>query len=315
MTVGGEDLQRGAWTIEKFKWRVQSAEDLEQSRASRFRPEWRTILLGYFGLRPGMQVLGVGCGPGTLAPYLAEGIAPGLVTGLDLDEEFIARAQQKAARAGSQHVRYVAGDAYALPFATGSFDAAVSYTGIGVLADPPRAVAEMVRVCRPGGSVSIAESVGGPNGIRFAGVDSLGSEEYPGARRFHELYALLVAGHGRPAPGVGSRRWPAKALMGLLAGAGLESIELNAWGHVEAADDVRVLDEARRAQRLREFESLREWLSWLRDVGDFSHLGPAEIDELTVLGKRRLDWSLERPLWDWEASLSVVAHGFRSGGN
>lgn len=298
--------------MDTFHWTIQSAEDLEQSRANRFRPEWREILLSYFGLGQGMNVLEIGCGPGTLAPFLAAGIAPGTVTGLDLDADFIARARQKAERDGLQHVRYVVGNAYALPFENATFDGVLSYTGIGVLADPPRAVAEMVRVCRPGGPVSIAEGVGGPRGITFAGVDSLEQAAYPGANRLHELYARLVAGHAGPAPGIGSRRWPAKALAGLLAGAGLESIAVNAWGHVEAADDARVPDEARRTQRVREYEMLGAWVTWLVDSADFSHLSPAEFDELMELAKRRRDWSLEHPLWDWEASLSVVARGYRA---
>ena len=299
--------------MDRFRWSlIQSAEVLEESRASRFKPEWRQTLLGYLGLRPGMQVLEVGCGPGTLAPYLAEGVAPGSVTGVDLDEEFIARAREKASAAGQGGVRYLVGDAYALPFADGSFDAVTSYTGIGVLEDPRRAISEMVRVCRPGGPISIAEAVAGPGGIVFSGIDHLeGHEPYPGAQRLRELLGALRSGYPTGVPGIGSMAWPVRALWALMAELGLEALELNAWGHVMAADDRRTPVEVRRRHRELEHEQLTAWVDELIACGDHSVLGKSDLLELRGLLRRRQDWSMTAPLWDWEGSLSVAALGYK----
>lgn len=232
----------------EFDWStVQSAEVLEESRAYRFQPEWRPLLLQFLGLAPGMHVLEVGCGPGTLAPYLAEAITPGRVTGVDLDAGFIARARKKAALAGVTNVEYVVADAYHLPFPDDTFDAVTSYTTLGVLKDPEKALGEMIRVCRPGGTVSVAEGVAGPQGICFEGVDYLGHPCYGQERRYWEL----------------SRKVRRQSL----------------WKGGEA----EVL---------------------------FQHgLTPGELEELIQLCEARFRWSLEHPLYDWEASLSVVVAG------
>ena len=221
-------------TPKRFDWStVQSAEVLEESRAYRFPPEWRPLLMQYLGLAPGMHVLEVGCGPGTLAPYLAEAIAPGRVTGVDLDEDFIARAREKAARAGVTNVEYVVADAYHLPFPDDTFDAVTSYTTLGVLEDPEKALEEMIRVCRPGGTVSVAEGVTGPHGISFEGVDYLGLPCYGQERRYWELsqkVRRLVLEHLLPRQGLGSSRWPVRSFFALLSRAGLEGVRMHAWG-------------------------------------------------------------------------------------
>ena len=295
--------------MDKFSWSpIQPAKVLEESRAPRFRPEWRDVLLSYFGIGRGMDVLEVCCGPGTFAPYLAEDIRPGSVTGLDLDEEFILRAQAKAKAAGMADLRYVVGDAYALPFPDATFDAVTSYTGIGVLNDPAKAMAEMVRVCRPGGVVSVAEAVTGPSGITFHGVDDLQDPEpYPGARRFRELQERLRASHSGGAPGLGSRTWPAKALWGLLPALGLKDVQLHAWGHVLAPDDSRLSLEHRLRLRDLEHEELAQGLTWQMSTGAPTALSREELAEMIELSSRRRDWACTHPLWDWEASLSTVA--------
>lgn len=295
--------------MDTFSWSpIQTAEVLEESRASRFRPEWRDVLLSYFGIAQGMEVLEVCCGPGTLAPYLADGIHPGRVTGLDLDEEFIVRAQAKAKAAGQVDLRYVVGDAYALPFSDAAFDAVTSYTGIGVLNDPAKAIAEMVRVCRPGGTVSVAEAVTGPGGITFRGVDDLQDPEpYPGARRLRELHERLWAAPSDGASRLGSRMWPAQALWGLLPVLGLESVQLNAWGHVLAPDDSRLSIEHRLRLRQQEHEALMQWLSSQMATGNPRATDGEDLAEIVRLSSRRRDWAYTHPLWDWQASLSVVA--------
>ena len=293
----------------KFSWAsIQSIEVLERSRAVRFRPEMREVLMSYFGLTKGMRVLDVGCGPGTFTTYLAEAIAPGEVTGLDLDEDFIAHATAKAKAAGTPGLRYVVGNAYALPFGDDSFDAVTSYTGIGVLSDPTKAVAEMVRVCRPGGWVSIGEGVLGPAGVDFYGIDGTQEPEpFPGARRVQELMSRLRTGRGDSVPGIGSVTWPRKALWALLPALGLEDVQLNAWGHVVAPDDHRVPSELRRQLREEAHDEVQDWVRWLLSGNGATALSGDELQEILGLSEQRHRWAAEHPLWDWNATLSVVA--------
>lgn len=297
---------------------IQSAEALEVSRAYRFRPEWRPLLMQYFGLAPGMRVLEVGCGPGTLAPYLAEGISPGHVTGLDLDERFIERARRKAETTGTANLDYVVGSAYDLPFAADSFDAVVSYTALGVLRDPERALAEMLRVCRPGGTVAVAEAVTGPTGVFFDGVDSLqGHASYSDAQRYHELrkrLGELAEKYLQPRTTLGHPAWPAASFFALLSQAGLEDVRLNAWGYVQAPDGALFSAEDRRLVRDQAYREERLALESLLhgDEGRVlaEHGFPSEdLAELLALAETRHRWVLEHPLYDWEGGLSIVTAG------
>lgn len=288
----------------------QPAEVLEEARSYRFRPEWRPLLLEYLGMGPGMNVLEVCCGPGTLAPYLAEGIAPGTVTGLDLDEAFIARAREKAARSGLAGVDYVLGDACALPFPAGSFDAVTSYTGIGVLPDPERGLAEMIRVCKPGGTVSIMEpAVGagdGSGGLEQAG----GADLYPGAAEYRSLLARVRNVEIQQArQGIGSKHWPVGALFGLLGQSGLQGVRLDAWGYCQAPDDTRVPPERRQALRQAEHDRQISWLSSLLAVPEVSGLARPDLVRLMELAEARHRWLLEHPLYDWTAGVSLVVAG------
>ncbi len=303
-----------------FSWsRIQSAEALAKSRAPRFRPEWRSTIIGYFGLAPGMRVLEVGCGPGTLAPYLAHGIAPGgRVVGVDLDADFVSLAR-KAAETSDQRasVAYEVADAYALPFADGSFDAAVSYTGIGVLTDPERAVREMRRVVRPGGIVAVAEAVSGPFGFRFEGVDSLhDTTAYPEASRYWTLRRRLMAGvaAGRPAD-IGSSRWPPAAIPALLAATGLRSLVINAWGYVTMSDDGSP-DNGETEEGVameNEWEALATALK--ADPAHHQLLSQEEWNEWEKLSAVRRRWRAEHPAYAYEAGLSVVVRGINRNGS
>ncbi len=119
---------------------------------------WRTAensaryLLAH--LRPGQRLLDVGCGPGTITIDLARRTAPGEVVGLDRDEQTLGAARESADRAGIHNVRFQTGDAYRLDYPDASFDIVHAHQLLQHLSDPVAALAEMRRVCKPGGYVA-----------------------------------------------------------------------------------------------------------------------------------------------------------------
>ncbi|MGW5847325.1 methyltransferase domain-containing protein [Streptomyces sp. NPDC055254] len=124
---------------------------------------WRTAensaayLIGE--LRPGMSVLDVGCGPGTITADLAELVAPGgRVTAVDAAPEVVERARAYAAERGLTAVEFAAADVHALDFPDDSFDVVHAHQVLQHVADPVRALGEMRRVCRPGGIVAARDA-------------------------------------------------------------------------------------------------------------------------------------------------------------
>ncbi len=106
-------------------------------------------------LQPGMTLLDCGCGPGSITIGLAKIIAPGAVTGIDVDPGEIERARQLAAAQGAGNVQFQTGNVYALPFADGTFDAAFSNALLDHLSDPIAALREMRRVLKADGVLGV----------------------------------------------------------------------------------------------------------------------------------------------------------------
>lgn len=103
-------------------------------------------------LRPGMSLLDVGCGPGSITLGLAAAVAPAQVVGIDHDPPHVEAAQQRARDAGATNVSFRTGDALALPFDDGAFGAAFENNMLTHLgADAERAAREVYRVLAPGG--------------------------------------------------------------------------------------------------------------------------------------------------------------------
>lgn len=109
-------------------------------------------------LRPGMSLLDVGCGPGTVTVDLARAVAPGRVVGVDAAGGILDEARTHAAEAGVGNVAFEVGDVYALPFPGASFEVVHAHQLLQHLTDPVAALAEMRRVTRPGGLVSVRDS-------------------------------------------------------------------------------------------------------------------------------------------------------------
>src|SRR3954454_2096569 len=121
---------------------------------------WRTAenSAGYLlpSLRPGLDLLDVGCGPGTITVDLAARVAPGRVVGIDISADPLAEARPAAAPAGVD-VEFAVGDVYALEAGDDSFDVVHAHQVLQHLTDPVAALREMARVCRPGGLLAVRD--------------------------------------------------------------------------------------------------------------------------------------------------------------
>ena len=112
---------------------------------------WRAAVARALELRPGQRVLDLAAGTATSSAALARGGAD--VVGCDFSLGML----QVGHRAGHEGVELVAGDALALPFADDAFDAVTISFGLRNTADPDRALAELLRVTRPGGRLVVCE--------------------------------------------------------------------------------------------------------------------------------------------------------------
>jgi len=97
---------------------------------------------------PNLRWVDIGCGNGAFTQLLVEHCAPMTVEGVDPSEGQLAFARERLA---TPVAKFRQGDAMALPFADGTFDAAVMALVVFFIPDPARGVAEMARVVRPGG--------------------------------------------------------------------------------------------------------------------------------------------------------------------
>lgn len=138
------------------------------------RAAWLDRLRAWAGAAP-LEALDVGCGTGFLALLLAE--LGHRVVGVDAAEAMLEQAAAKAIRAGLD-VRFQQADAEQLPFGDGVFDLVVERHVIWTLPDPATALAEWMRVLRPGGRLVLIEGE----------WKSAGHEDYAAIRAALPLY-------------------------------------------------------------------------------------------------------------------------------
>ena len=178
-------------------------------------------LLDY--LEPGMRVLDMGCGPGTISLGLAKAVAPGEFHGIDMEESQVETARAAAAEKGLTNATFRVADALALPFPDEHFDAVHCSAVLTHIPDTGAALAEVLRVLKPGGVFGVREFIGRsgfihPNVADMNGVWTMFSD-------------LVKANGGHPEIGA--------ALKGQMVEAGFADVQSNGWfesyGTTEAA--------------------------------------------------------------------------------
>jgi len=133
--------------------------DIETLHPGGFELTKRTAELAQ--LKPGMKVLDVSSGRGTQALYYAKEYEVH-VTGIDISEIMVKKANQKAIDTGLRHqVEFLQGDSQNLPFSDDTFDVVINECAVGIPDDSQRVLNEMTRVTKPSGKILIHESIWG----------------------------------------------------------------------------------------------------------------------------------------------------------
>jgi SAM-dependent methyltransferase len=167
----------------------------------------RTHLFRRFDLGAGKRVLEVGCGTGAVTSDLAN-TSTCMVTGLDLNFPYLEHA-----RAFDSRTRFTAGDAFALPFQNGAFDAVYCHFFLLWIGDVPSILAEMRRVTRPGGAL-----------MALAEPDYGGRIDFPDSLSELGQWQAFALGSQGAQPNIGRR------LLAEFLAAGLDQVESGLMG-------------------------------------------------------------------------------------
>lgn len=169
---------------------------------SRFMESSAVQFLDRLGVPGGASLLDVACGSGQLALMAARRGAR--VTGVDIATNLVLAAR---GRAGAEHLdaRFDEGDAEDLPYADASFDVVATLYGAMFAPRPDVVASELLRVCRPGGTVAMANWT--PQG--FVGT-------------MFKTFARFLAPSGMPAPVL----WGDESVVRQRFGAGLSDLRM-----------------------------------------------------------------------------------------
>jgi len=132
----------------RYRW---SAGDAYERYVGRWSRAVAAEFVSWLGLPANARCVDVGCGTGALGAALLDA-GVGEMLGLDRSRGYVTTAR---AGTGDRRARHAVADARALPVRADRFDAAVSGLVLNFVPHPPRMLAEMVRVVRPGGCVAV----------------------------------------------------------------------------------------------------------------------------------------------------------------
>ncbi|HEY7244797.1 MAG TPA: class I SAM-dependent methyltransferase [Xanthobacteraceae bacterium] len=209
-----EEFGRQAQTFEVW------AEKTDDQAAARFR-----TALGEAGKG---QLLDVACGPGVVTAAVARDAAS--VVAFDATEEMLEKARARCAKAGLVNVAFQRGDAENLPFADAQFDGVVTRLAVHHFVHPQRALDEMFRVLRRGGTAVI--------------VDVVSSEDMRESNLQNAIERLRDPSH--------ARMLPASELDICMARAGFRDIQHDTWDKSREFEEwMGIVNDPARAEPLR----------------------------------------------------------------
>ena len=194
-------------------------EAIEQIVSSRTAATHAAYLLPH--LKPGLRMLDIGCGPGTISVGLAKAVHPGEFIGVDMEESQVELSTKVAREGGNANARFQVADALNLPFPNDHFEVVHLHAVLMHIPGTMPALSEIQRVLKPGGILGVRDSI---MDMSFIAPD-IGN-----LNRFFPIFATVVAANGgHPQMGKDHRA--------LLSGSGFVDIEstgsFDSWGSAE----------------------------------------------------------------------------------
>jgi ubiquinone/menaquinone biosynthesis C-methylase UbiE len=172
------------------------------------------LVIQFSGAGPGDTVLDVACGPGILACAFAR--VTKHVTGIDITPAMLERARLLQQEKGLTNVSWEQGDVLPLPYPDGAFTLVASRFAFHHFLDPGAVLAEMARVCAPGGTVLVIDAAPAPDrAAAFNHMEKVRDPSHTRALPEAELRELFARA-GLPEPRVAGYRLEAE-LEGLIA--------------------------------------------------------------------------------------------------
>ena len=129
------------------------------------------LLVDFTGAGPEDTVLDVACGPGLVVCALAAVVRH--ATGIDVTPAMIERARALAAEKGLGNVTWQVGDVLPLPYPDGAFSLVVSRFAVHHFPEPSAVLAEMKRVCAPGGRVALVDVAASEDPAKAAALNRM----------------------------------------------------------------------------------------------------------------------------------------------
>jgi arsenite methyltransferase len=209
------------------------------------------LALELIGVRPGERLLDVASGMGTSAMLAAREYGC-VVTGVEYGERGVADAQRVADAAGLRdRVGFVAGDAEALPFEDGSFDAVLCECSLCTFVDKRLALAEIRRVLQTGGRLALSDVVADRGRLPRELNQALAAVACVGGALSPEGYEDLIGDAGLRVTAFVSRDEDAAALADRvhdrLRGARIMGLDRMAGSPVATEEALELVDAARSA--------------------------------------------------------------------
>jgi SAM-dependent methyltransferase len=200
---------------------AHSAEYFGDTRDFWYAPDFLRLMAARLGLGDVRDALDVGSGVGHWGQLLAPLLHPDAqVTGVDREPLWIERAAERARTLGlAGRFRYRSGLVEALPFADGTFDLVTCQTVLIHCRDPRAAVAEMIRVTRPGGLVLVSE----PNNVVSTLLSREAAQRAPIDEVLHRVRFQMVCERGKEALGEGNNSL-GEAVPGIFVELGLAGV-------------------------------------------------------------------------------------------